>query len=211
MGILVHSIGRSLQTPKMWQNCVVTLLALAAILGTVQSQDPAGVQDGPCPNVEFQRGRNWARMTGTWHEQLRINSDLQPNQCPTTNTYGGSRPNITNVIGITNPDGSSFDVPREGVIEKGEPNLSLFSNDHPTPGFPDPNGLVFETIFTNYKNIHVFWVCSELENNKNIHYAWIESRSETLPQKQLNRWIKKLRRMGIDVDRFWPVGDEFCE
>ncbi|CAL4226643.1 unnamed protein product, partial [Meganyctiphanes norvegica] len=156
---------------KMSRYCAVTLLALLALLGTAWGQQyPEGVQDGPCPEIGF-KGLKWkfnyTGIVGTWYEQLRMENALQPNQCPTTNTWGGTPPNITNILGITNPDGSTVEIPREGVIGDA-PNQKVFSNDHPSPGFPDPDGLVFETIYTNYRNLHVFWTCSNLEGNKHI-------------------------------------------
>merc|ERR1739840_22129 len=112
----------------------------------------------------------------------------------TSNTYGATPPNITVLIEFPLPDGSMGSRPREGVILS-NPNQRIFSNDHPSAAFPDPNGMVFETIYTN---------------NKNIHYVWVESRSENPPKRLMKKVSKKLAPMGIDMSRFWKVGMEFC-
>ncbi|CAL4129742.1 unnamed protein product, partial [Meganyctiphanes norvegica] len=128
---------------KMWRYCVVTLLVLVALSGTAWGQEyPEGVQDGPCPDIGF-KGLKWkfnyTAIEGTWNEQLRMKSSKQPNQCPTTNTWGGSDtlPNVTNIIAGTTPDGSTFAVPREGVIGDA-PNQRLYANPQPDLDFSIP-------------------------------------------------------------------------
>merc|ERR1712179_60628 len=199
---------------KMLRYCLVTLVMLAAMPGVTWTQDttenPEGTQDGPCPNIGInKKPLNWKKLTGKWHEQMRFNSILQPHQCPTSNTYGALPPNVTVLIEFTAPDGSMGSRPREGVILS-DPNRRIFSNSHPSPGFPDPDGIIFETIYINYRNIHVFWTCSELEGDKHIYYVWVESRSENPPKKYMRRAMKNLALMGIDMSRFWDVGLEFC-
>ncbi|CAL4169403.1 unnamed protein product [Meganyctiphanes norvegica] len=190
-----------------------TLLVLATTLSSTWSQEyPEGTQDGPCPDIGFRgRGRtfNFQGIWGTWHEQLRMNSSLQSNQCPTTNTYSRTPPDVLDIIGITNPDGSTFDLPREGVVAD-VTHQRLFTNDHPTPGFPDPAGILFETIYTDYRNLHVFWTCANLEGNKHIPYVWIESRTEKVPKFRLRKTMWMLARKGIDVSRFWKVDSRYC-
>jgi len=211
----IHSSLLSLHRLKMLRYCVVTVVVLSALSGIAWSEGgtteyPEGTTDGPCPDVGLNRKPlNWKKLTGKWHEQLRFDSSLQPHQCPTSNTYGATPPNITVLIEFPLPDGSMGSRPREGVILS-NPNQRIFSNDHPSAAFPDPNGMVFETIYTNYRNIHVFWTCSELEGNKNIHYVWVESRSENPPKRLMKKVSKKLAPMGIDMSRFWKVGMEFC-
>ncbi|CAL4140763.1 unnamed protein product, partial [Meganyctiphanes norvegica] len=198
---------------KMWRYCAVTLLVLVALLGTTWGQEyPEGVQDGPCPDIGFKGVKwrfNYTGIAGTWHEQLRMKSSKQPNQCPTTNTWGGIPPDVTNIIAGITPDGSTFDVPREGVIGDA-PNQRLYANPQPDLDFPNPDGLLLETIYTNYRNLHVFWTCSNLDGDKHIPFVWIESRTETLPKGMLKRTKRKLARWGIDVSRFWKVDMKFC-
>merc|ERR1712168_1439984 len=193
--------------------CGVALLMMAAMPGSswgqAATEDPEGTQDGPCPNVGFRRSLNWNRLRGTWNEQLRMFSDRQPNQCPTSNTYGGTPPNITVTLGVTLLDGSVLNIPREGVIGN-NPNQRLFSNPEPSPGFPNPAGILFETLYTNYRNIHVFWTCENLAVNKNIHYVWIESRGRYVPRRKLHRVVKMLAYKGIDVSRLWKVDMNLC-
>ncbi|CAL4066499.1 unnamed protein product, partial [Meganyctiphanes norvegica] len=121
---------------KMLRYFVVTLLVMAGMLGTTWGQEfPEGTQDGPCPNIGF-RGRwrrfHFTRIWGTWHEQVRSQSYFQPTQCPTTNTWSGIPPSANVISAGTSPDGTTNEMPRNGVIGD-VPNQILFPNPMPSP------------------------------------------------------------------------------
>ncbi|CAL4232689.1 unnamed protein product, partial [Meganyctiphanes norvegica] len=122
---------------KMWHYCLVTLVVLATMAGTTKSQDttvyPEGTQDGACPIIPCKTSYDVGRLNGTWNEIVRMPSPVQPNQCPTSNTYSSNPPNITVIIEFTTPDGSVGQRPREGVVQS-DPNKRLFSNHRPNPG-----------------------------------------------------------------------------
>ncbi|CAL4156277.1 unnamed protein product [Meganyctiphanes norvegica] len=133
-----------------------------------------------------------------------------PDQCPASNTYGGSPPNITVLVEFTSPDGSTTQVLREGVIQR-NPNLRIFGAV--PPGNPYPDGVLFfnfETIWTDYRNIHVFWTCADLPGNRNMHYAFIEYKRAPIRKSKLRRIVKKLSKMGIDTSRFWKISSRLC-
>merc|ERR1719317_1500382 len=140
----------------MMQFGVVTLLVLAAMAATALSQttDPEGTLDGPCPVIPHKKRLQYYRLEGKWNEFMRFESPLQPNQCPTSNTYEGLPPNVTVTIDVVNPDGTQSPPRlREGVVQE-DTYKRLFSypfGDSST-SFPDPSGMIFETIYTNYRN-----------------------------------------------------------
>ncbi|CAL4102095.1 unnamed protein product, partial [Meganyctiphanes norvegica] len=141
---------------------------LSTSTGSPDGTYPEGTLEGPCPNVTSSFSLDWSRVVGTWNEQLRMPNFFFPDQCPASNTYGGSPPNITVLVEFTNPDGSTRRVTREGITQR-NPNIRTF--DSVPPGNPYPDGILFfnfETIYTDYKNVHVFWTCANLAGNRNM-------------------------------------------